>query len=260
MFANNLGFFKKPKIQTPKDKVFFSFLKDSLQISPKNLELFELAFLHRSASVVLSDGATVNNERLEYLGDAIIDAIIADYLFRKFPKEKEGFLTKLRSKIVNREHLNELAVAMGLEQAIVTAQSTQKQNICGNVLEAMVGALYLDVGYDFAKDYMIEQVLNQYIDIAALSHIETDFKSRFLEWGQKYRLQISFKMIVNKRNVPEFVAQAFVNHIPMSHGKGRTKKSAEQEASQNALAHIHSPEFSIKDFLNFLSHKQTKAE
>jgi ribonuclease-3 len=161
---------------------------------------------------------------------------------------------------VNREHLNEIAVSMGLEQAIVIAQNTQKKRICGNVLEAMIGALYLDAGYDFTKDYMIERVFTPYIDIAKLSHVETDFKSRFMEWGQKYRLQISFKMLNAGINESEFVVKAFVNNIPMSHGKGASKKNAEQEASQNALAHIHSPEFSIKDFLNFLSRKPTKPE
>ena len=220
--------------------------------------MFELAFLHRSASVILSDGTLVNNERLEYLGDAIIAAIVADYIFHKFPKEKEGFLTKLRSKIVNREHLNGIAVAMGLEQAIVIAQSTQKKRICGNVMEAMIGALYLDAGYDFTKKYMVERVLTQHIDIAKLAQSETDFKSRFMEWGQKYHLQISFKTLTDDMNAAEFVVHAFVNNIPMSHGKGKSKKNAEQEASQNALAHIHSPEFSIKDFLNFVSHKPTK--
>jgi ribonuclease-3 len=253
MFANKLGLFnKKPKIQGRKEKDFFLFLKNQLQIVPKNLELFELAILHRSASVVLPDGTSVNNERLEYLGDAIIDAIVADYLFRKFPKEKEGFLTKLRSRIVNRKHLNEIAVSMGFEQAIVIAQSTQKKRICGNVLEAMMGAMYLDLGYDYTKDYLIEQVLTKYIDVAKLSNIETDFKSRFMEWGQKYHLQISFKML-NEITAKDFEVQAFVNNIPMSHGKGLSKKSAEQEASQNALTHINSSEFSIKDFLNFLS-------
>jgi ribonuclease-3 len=239
-----------------KNKDFSLFLRDQLHISPKNVELFELAFLHRSASFILMDGTSVNNERLEYLGDAIIDAIVADYLFRKFPKEKEGFLTKMRSKIVNRTHLNEIAAEMGLEQAVVMAQANQKKRICGDALEAMIGALYLDYGYDYTKTYLIDNVFVKYINLAELSNTETDFKSRFMEWGQKYRLQVSFRLIDGKTTMRGFVVQAFVNGVPMSHGAGQSKKSAEQEASQNALDHIASSEFSIKDFLNFLSRKQ----
>ncbi|MDR0713492.1 MAG: ribonuclease III [Bacteroidales bacterium] len=224
-------------------------------ISPKNAELYELAFFHRSASYVLNDGTHVNNERLEYLGDAIIDAIVADFLFCRFPKEKEGFLSKMRARIVNRDHLDGVATSMGLYEILITQKNTTKKRICGDALEAMIGAMYLDQGYENTRAYLIDYVFFNFIDLESLLQTENDFKSRFLEWGQKYRLQITFKMAPESINAKEFAVQAMVNGIPMSRGTGLSKKNAEQDASRNALSYIQSSDFSIKDFLNFLTRK-----
>jgi ribonuclease-3 len=171
-----------------KDKEFYSLLKKQLKISPDNQKLYELAFLHRSASITLSDGSIVNNERLEFLGDAIIDAVVADYLFRKFPNEREGFLTRMRSRIVNRAHLDSIASQMGLVEAVksyATNTETVKKRICGEAFEALIGAMYLDKGYEKTHKYITGHVLKNFINMEQLILTETDFKSRLIEWGQK---------------------------------------------------------------------------
>ena len=222
-------------------------LKKQLNISPKNLKLYELAFLHRSASLNLPDGSIVNNERLEFLGDAVIDAVIADYLFRKFPNEREGFLTRLRSKIVNRDHLDAIANKMGLVQVIVAyAASVEvvKKRICGEAFEALMGAMYLDKGFDKTHKYITNHVLKNYIDLEKLVQTETDFKSRLLEWGQKHKLSVGFETIEATRqkskNQSSFSIQATISDVPIAKGIGKSKKEAEQMASQKTLKFISS--------------------
>ncbi|MDR2037125.1 MAG: ribonuclease III [Bacteroidales bacterium] len=233
-----------------KDKEFYSFLRRQLNIRPGNIQLYELAFLHRSASITLNDGTIVNNERLEYLGDAVIDSIIADYLFRHFPKEREGFLTQMRSKIVNRTHLDSIAAKMGLVKVLIAnaKKETIKKRICGDAFEALIGAMYLDKGYPKTKKYFIGYVLKYYVDLDHLLHTETDFKSRLIEWGQKYKLQIGFEATeeyLETNSSPGFSVQVTIGGVPIAMGKGHSKKEAEQEASKNTLTYIStSTEFS----------------
>jgi len=248
------------KLLMVKNKEFYTFLKKQLNISPSNMQLYELAFLHRSASYTLSDGSVVNNERLEFLGDAIIDAVIADYLFRKFPNEKEGFLTRMRSKIVNREHLDDIAKRMELAQVVI-AQSkkkeTLKKRICGDVFEALIGAMYLDKGYDKTCKYIISYVLSNYIDIEKLMLSETDFKSRLIEWGQKHKflIEFNFEMAPEKpKNSPHFTVQITISGVPIAKGTGKSKKEAEQKASQKTLNFISSSsdDFSSEALMHYL--------
>ena len=249
------------KLLMAKDKEFYSMLKKKLKISPKNVKLYELAFLHRSASLSLPDGSMVNNERLEFLGDAIIDAVIADYLFRKFPNEREGFLTRMRSKIVNRAHLDSIASRMGLVEAVVayaTNTETVKKRICGEALEALMGAMYLDRGYKKTHKYITNHVLKNYINLDKLIQTETDFKSRLLEWGQKYRLTVGFETISvlreKSKNNQNFSVQVTISDVPIAKGSGKSKKEAEQVASQKTLAFIStsSDDFSIEALLHYL--------
>jgi len=243
-----------------KDKEFVSLLKKQIKIKPNNLKLYELAFLHRSASLSLSDGSVVNNERLEFLGDAIIDAVIADYLFRRFPNEREGFLTRLRSKIVNRAHLDSIATRMGLVEIVVsyaTNTETVKKRICGEALEALMGAMYLDKGFDKTHKYITDYVLKNYVDLNQLVQTETDFKSRLLEWGQKYRLTVGFETIEvtrKSKNQPYFSVQVTISDVPIAKGSGKSKKEAEQMASQRTLNFIStsSDDFSIDALLHYL--------
>ena len=248
------------KLLMVKDKEFYTFLKKQLKISPDNLQLYELAFLHRSASLVLPDGSVVNNERLEFLGDAIIDAVIADYLFRQFPNEREGFLTRMRSKIVNRTHLDSIANKMGLAQVVVayaTNTETMKKRICGDAFEALIGAMFLDKGYERTHKYLTGHVLENYINLELLAQTETDFKSRLIEWGQKYKLQVEFKAVEEYRDAsecsPHFSVQVTISNVPIAKGSGRSKKEAEQMASQKTLTFIStSTDFSTDLLVQYL--------
>jgi len=248
------------KLLMVKDKEFYTFLKKRLKINPRHLRLYELAFLHKSASLTMPDGSMVNNERLEYLGDAVIDAIVADYLFRTFPGEREGFLTRMRSKIVNRQHLDSIANRMGLAEAVVsfaTSREAKKKRISGEALEAMMGAMYLDRGYEKTCKYFTGHILKNFIDLQKLLQTETDFKSRFLEWGQKNRLQVEFETISEKieksKNTPQFIVQATISGVPVSKGSGKSKKEAEQQAAQRALTFITtSAESSVDALIQYL--------
>lgn len=241
-----------------KDKEFSSFLKKQLGIQPDNIKLYELAFLHRSASFSLPDGSVVNNERLEFLGDAIIDAIVADFLFRKFPNEREGFLTKMRSKIVNRAHLDSIASQMGLVK-ILTAYAanteTMKKRVCGDAFEALIGAMYLDKGYRKTHQYITDFVIKKYINLEELARTETDFKSRLMEWGQKNKLQVSFDTIAEYKEAadPVFYVQLTIANVPIAKGSGRSKKEAEQMAAKKALTFIStSKDFSADTLIQYL--------
>jgi ribonuclease-3 len=251
-----------------KDKEFYSLLKKQLKISPGTLQLYELAFLHRSASLTLPDGSIVNNERLEYLGDAIIDAVVADYLFRKFPNEREGFLTRMRSRIVNRAHLDSIANQMGLVQIIVayaTNTETVKKRICGEAFEALMGAMYLDKGYEKTLKYITGHVLKNYINLEQLILTETDFKSRLMEWGQKHKLPVGFETIdvsrEKSKNIQNFSVQVTISNVPIAKGLGKSKKEAEQMASQKTLTFISSSsdDFSTEALVHYLERMKEKS-
>jgi len=208
---------------------------------PGNKNLYELAFIHRSAS--LSNGSTVNNERLEFLGDAILDAVVAEYLFSAFPKKDEGFLSKMRSKIVKRNHLNSLAINLGIEKLVVTNAINQNggKHICGNAFEALIGAVYLDKGYKKTKKFIINKILNEQIDLVELETKETDYKSRIIEWAQKRRTEVSFEnqeeYTENDRS-PIFISRVIVTNQLIGQGKGSSKKEAEQNAAEEAFANV----------------------
>ena len=218
------------------DKEFYRAIDGLFGFVPHNIELYKLALIHKSASLVLEDGRAINNERLEFLGDAVLESIVSDYLFIEFPEQNEGFLTKLRSRIVSRASLNKLAVRIGLDRHIITQgnYSSQQKNLYGDALEAMVGALYLDKGYDFTNRLIINHLLNRYIDLVDMTEQETDFKSRLIEWSQKNRHQVEFRTEHDKEyasNHPVFYCTVLVDGMEVGHGSSDSKKEAEQHAA-----------------------------
>lgn len=224
------------KLHHSRDKAYYKALDEIFGVCPNNIELYKLALIHRSASLFLDDGTPINNERLEFLGDAVLESIVSDYLFIEFPEQNEGFLTKLRSRIVSRASLNKLAVRIGLDRHIITQgnYSSQQKNLYGDALEAMVGALYLDKGYDFTNRLIINHLLNRYIDLVDMTEQETDFKSRLIEWCQKNHLKIVFRTGNDKEyssNHPVFYSTVLVDGIEVGHGSGESKKEAEQHAA-----------------------------
>ncbi len=226
------------------DKREFGFrLRKILGFKPGNLRLYEIAFIHRSASFTLPDGKKVNNERLEYLGDAILDAILSDFLFDKFPDASEGFMTKIRARIVNREVLNELSVSMGINKIVVSNINSNHptRNLFGDAFEALLGAVFLDKGFRKTKRLFIKNVLNKYLDLDQIVNTDTDYKSLVFEWVQKnkanliftYNEEYDFKM---KKSM--FSTTLFINKEEFSKGLGTSKKEAEQEASSLAWKRI----------------------
>ena len=192
-----------------RDKAYYKIVDDMFGFIPNNIELYKLALIHKSASLVLKDGRPINNERLEFLGDAVIEAVTSDYLFIEYPDRDEGFLTQLRSKIVSRQSLNELAVKM-------------------------IGAVYLDQGYEFTNRLLINRIYFQALNLDELTESETDFKSRLIEWCQKNHLKIVFRTGNDKgysSNHPVFYSTVLVDGIEVGHGSGDSKKEAEQHAA-----------------------------
>ncbi len=203
---------------------------------PHNIDLYKLALIHKSASLVLDDGSQINNERLEYLGDAVIESVTSDYLYIQYPLENEGFLTQLRSKIVSRQSLNSLAKAIGLDKHIISNANggfTQK-HIFGDAFEALMGAIYLDMGYEFTNRLLINNIYYKYLDIDNILNSETDYKSRLIEWSQKQHLSIEFRTRNDKESTslrPLFYSTVFIGGMEVGHGVGESKKEAEQRAA-----------------------------
>jgi ribonuclease-3 len=238
------------KLLISPNRKFYLLLQSHLKINPGKIKLYEIAFLHRSASITYSDGTLVNNERLEYLGDAILDAIIADYLFKKFPRKKEGFLTQMRSKIVKRSNLDLIARNLGIDFFVVsnTNRNVHSKNIYGDALEALIGAIYLDKGYQFTRKYIINYVLRNYINVEELLQKESDYKSRIIEWGQKNKVFITIETTEEytaSEQAPTFIAHVKANEHKLGKGIGKSKKDAEQNAAENAFYQVIAPDFQL---------------
>ncbi|MBN1388266.1 MAG: ribonuclease III [Bacteroidales bacterium] len=224
-------------------KAFRSALRKILGFSPSKKDIYDMAFIHRSAKIELSDGSIINNERLEYLGDAILDAVLSEYLYRNFPEASEGELTKLRSRIANRSTLNKLALSMDINNLIIShINNSSSINIFGDALEALIGAIFIDKGYTRTKKFIISHILSDHIDLNNLIKTETDYKSQVFQWAQKLQKQISFNYnedydFVKKKYV--FTTILRIDNEIFGEGSGSSKKEAEQEASLNAVRKIN---------------------
>jgi len=222
-----------------KNKDLVKKLYPILGFVPARLKIYEIAFIHKSSSAVLSNGELINNERLEFLGDAILDAVVADYLFIRFPNNDEGFLTKMRSKMVKRKHLNLLAYRIGFKQLVVSQSSVAKdaKHLYGNAFEALVGAIYIDRGYKCTYRF-IERIIDKYVNIEKLKDSDSDYKSRLIEWAQKEKEEIVFesKEDSNSHNRnPHFICYITLTNKELGRGVGNSKKESEQKAAKMAL-------------------------
>jgi len=220
------------------DKKFNRPLFNLLGFTPVNISIYHQAFVHSSAS----KGTKENNERLEYLGDAILDAVVSDILFKKYPKKTEGFLTQTRSKIVSRKMLGKIAKQMGIQELLKHSKLKIKDSpsVLGNALEALIGAIYLDQGYDKATSFISKKIIAPYIDFNILINEELNYKSKLLEWSQKNGKAIELN-IVDEKNYKAyrvFTAVAIIENEEMGRGKGRNKKNAENEAAKIAYGVI----------------------
>lgn len=239
------------------DKIRLLFHKDResylcfykiLGFFPRNIQLYQQALLHKSTSLRSEKGRPINNERLEFLGDAILDAIVGDIVYQRFEGKREGFLTNTRSKIVQRETLNKLAVEIGLDKLIKysTRSSSHNSYMYGNAFEAFIGAIYLDQGYDRCKQFMEQRIINQYIDLEKTSRKEVNFKSKLIEWSQKNKTEVSFELIeqfFDQDSNPIFQTEVRIEGIPAGTGIGYSKKESQQNAAQMAIKKVKEADF-----------------
>ncbi|MBN1953209.1 MAG: ribonuclease III [Bacteroidales bacterium] len=213
-----------------------------LGFKPKNYKLYQLALIHKSASSKFSKTHDVHNERLEFLGDAILDSIVAEHLYQQFPDEDEGFLTQMRSKIVNRDTLKKIAIKMGIGELLIARLTKDNHNaIYGDALEAIIGAVYLDRGYKRVRDFILTRIIDYHLNLDTLSETEVDFKSRIIEWGQKNKKDINFtcqEQLNGESKVPVFVSHLLIFDDIVGMGMGKSKKEAEQNAAKQAIAMI----------------------
>ena len=235
-----------------KDRVRLLFRKDKesylcfyrmLGFYPHNISIYEQALLHKSSSIKTEKGRPLNNERLEFLGDAILDAVIGDIVYQKFEGKREGFLTNTRSKIVSRESLNRIAEQIGLLKLVKfnTRQSAHNSYMGGNAFEALVGAIYLDRGYEYCKFFMEHRIIGTYLDLNKVSRKEVNFKSKLIEWTQKNKVEITFDLIdqsYDEFNSPVFESEVLIEGIHACKGKGYSKKESQQIASHETLNRI----------------------
>ena len=236
------------------DKIRLLFRKDKesylcfyriLGFYPRHIHYYQQALLHKSSSLRSEKGRPINNERLEFLGDAILDAIVGDIVFRRFEGYREGFLTNTRSKIVQRETLNKLAVQIGLDKLVkyTTRSSSHNTYMYGNAFEAFIGAIYLDQGYGRCKEFIEKRILDRYIDLDKMSRKEVNFKSKLIEWSQKHKMEVSFELIeqfLDNEHNPMFHTEVHIEGVAAGKGTGYSKKESQQNAAHMALKKLRS--------------------
>ena len=237
------------KLPFRKDKELYLSLRQIIGFYPHDISYYKLALMHKSMYKRNAKGRPVNNERLEFLGDAILDATVGDIVYRHFPGKREGFLTNTRSKLVQRETLNRLAQEMGISQLILSNGRSSSHNsyMGGNAFEALVGAIYLDRGYDACMEFMRKRILAQMINIDKVAYKEVNFKSKLIEWSQKNRVRIDFKILKqekDKTGSPVFRYQVMLEGVEGCDGEGYSKKESQQLASKLTLEKLRKePQF-----------------
>ncbi|MBS1746358.1 MAG: ribonuclease III [Bacteroidetes bacterium] len=223
-------------IKSKKTKELDKQLRNILGITPGNYSLYYTALSHRS----VKENADENNERLEYLGDAVLSAVIADYLFKRYPYKEEGFLTEMRSKMVNRQQLNDVALKMGIKKLALYNKFDnflKASQIFGNTLEAIVGAVYLDKGYQKTQKWIVKQIVIPYVYVDDLEQIDINLKNKLIGWASKHGKKLDFETVNEKieGNRRIFTIAVVLDGDVLSQGKGYNKKDASQLAAQSAI-------------------------
>jgi ribonuclease III len=234
--------FKFLIVQFSKDKILYSAIKNLLGFYPRNIYLYKVALSHKSAPQVWLKGQQVNNERLEYLGDAVLSSVVADYLYKKFPYQNEGFLTEMRSRIVSRSRFNKLALKMGLNKLIFQGNGsfTSSKSIFGDTFEALIGAIYLDKGYTRTRKIIIRRIIDVHLDVDEIERTDTNFKSRILEYAQREKRRLEFKVIqeLGDGHRKQYLVELYIDNEPVSRGQDFSIKAAEQIAAEKACEEL----------------------
>lgn len=231
------------KLRFRKDRELYFSLSRILGFVPHNIDFYKQALLHKSIARRNEKGKLVNNERLEFLGDAVLDAVVGDIVYRHFPGKREGFLTNTRSKLVQRDMLNKLADEMGITRLVLSSGHNMSHNsyMGGNAFEALVGAIYLDKGYDACMRFMNKRILAHLVNIDKVAYKEVNFKSRLIEWTQKNKVQMQFKMLEQKRDEngnPVFKYMAVIENVECCSASGYSKKESQQMASKLTMERL----------------------
>lgn len=258
MFAQ---LYKSIRLLKYKNREPYTSLYKILSFYPDNIHLYEQAFLHKSSSVEGGDGKWLNNERLEFLGDAILDAIVADIVYKYFQSKREGFLTNTRSKIVQRETLNRVAVELGLDKMIVYSAklSTHNNHLYGNALEALIGAVYLDQGYDMCYRFIENVIIKKHVNLETIARKEVNFKSSLIEWSQKNKLEVTFDLIesfVDNEGNPVFQTGINLSETQIGIGIGYSKKESQQSAAKMAIKKLRTDK-AFQQFVSALKKNKT---
>lgn len=220
---------------------------------PDKIEYYQLAVRHKSVAISTDNGHSLNNERLEFLGDAVLNSVVTDILYRRYEKEREGFLTNTRSKIVKRDSLNKLAVEIGLDKLVIVTKyvnANTNNNIYGNALEALMGAIYLDYGYKQCKKFVEQRIFNSFVDLNIITENEVNFKSKLIEWCQKNRLTAEFVLVhdtLQSPNKHEFLTNLTINGQIICKATGTSKRESHQNVSKIAFQLISSNKNFIKE-------------
>ncbi|MFU1859201.1 ribonuclease III [Sphingobacterium sp. NGMCC 1.201703] len=229
------------KLYISPDREYVKKLKNLLGFIPGNVHLYKMAFRHKSVAVTIKEGAKNSNERLEFLGDAVLGSVVAELLFKKYPYKDEGFLTEMRSKIVSRANLNQLSRKLGFNEMIqfdarMISFPNKQGSLLGDAFEALIGAVYLDKGYVFTKRFLLNRIIKPHVDIQLLEQTETNFKSRLIEWCQHTGKEILFQQTDNPEGESSkmFSIEAVVDGVVCGLGRDFNKKSAEKLAAEKA--------------------------
>lgn len=239
MFLSS-NFIDRIKLPFRKDRELCASIYSILGFYPHHTKYYKQALLHKSSAHRRKGEAPEHNERLEYLGDAVLESIVSDILYRRYKHESEGFLTNTRSKLVQRDTLNKLSVEMGLDTLIRSNSKPNAHNsyMGGNAFEALMGAIYLDRGYDACMHFIRNRVLGQLISLEKVAAKEVNFKSKLIEWAQKHRLKLEFKLVdqrLENRNSPTFITRVILEGLDGETGKGYSKKESHQMAAKATL-------------------------
>lgn len=229
-----------------RDKQFYRSFYDIMGFYPHKVELYRQALTHRSLNIKDDGGRALNNERLEFLGDAILDAVVSDILYNQFQRKPEGFLSSVRSRIVQRESLGRLADAIGLTELILSNQMFRSHNnyMAGNAFEALIGAIYLDRGYEYCKWFVTHRIIGKHINLEQEAFRESNFKSRLLEWCNKHRVQATFELLEERTDPatssPRFLSRVNISGKECGRGMGYSKKESHQQAAMVAIKRLKS--------------------
>ncbi len=223
-----------------KDRVFARNIAKITGFKAKKLELYALALTHKSAENTRCPSDYADNERLEFLGDAVLDAVVSELLYLRYPSADEGFLTQMRTKIVNGKSLSVLAEKIGLHKLILLSPTLSPPNvkIKEDAFEAFIGAIYLDKGYKFVKRFVLQKIFIHYINLSELQHVENNYKSRVIEWSQKHKIPVKFQTEAESLDSYYFISYIRINDKTIGKGKAKSKKAAEQIASKLAYLKI----------------------